>query len=148
MKVHEERGHGVEEAVTMPTPLERDPHEQPAVLERVRQVGGDDDRHVAVLVLGEPDHPDGGQAQPLQPLQDLVLAAAHLERLLLEGQEPAVDDDEADEVAGRPDRQLAQVELVRPPRLERGLPGQGEERRRGLAEPQARERLAQIRFRR
>ena len=62
------------------------------------------------------------------------------ERLLLERVGPPVGDEEADQVARRPDRQV--LELQRPPptsRLQRQLPGQVEQRPGAVAEPQPRE---------
>jgi hypothetical protein len=89
--------------------------------------------------------------------QDGELTRSHVTRKLLEGVLPVVDDEEADEVARRPDRQLLEVELVRRPVSERQLPRQIEQPVAGLAKAKARKRgqegrvarqIGQSRFRR
>jgi hypothetical protein len=111
--------------------------------------GRDQDPGLLIRALGEPDRPDGRQADVLQVEEGVVLAAGDLQRLFLERVERAVDDDEADEVARRADRQLAEDDLVRPPGAERQLPRKAEEALRRLPEPETGERCpAQRRFRR
>jgi hypothetical protein len=87
--------------------------------------------------LGDPDRHHRGKSNPLQVAQDVVLALRDLDRLLLEGDEVPVDDEEADEMARRPDRELAELQARRPVR-ERPLPGQVEQRS-GTPQPEARE---------
>jgi hypothetical protein len=81
------------------------------------------------------------------------LALGYAERLLLERIDRSVDDEEADEVAGRPDRQRPEVVALVGPVRERAVPGQVQQRRGVLAEPQLRKGrtdrgVGQMRFRR
>jgi hypothetical protein len=85
------------------------------------------------------------------------LACSDVERQLLQGVLVVVDDEEPDEVARWPDRQLLEVQLVRPPVRERQLPRQVEEPIARFAQPQTRKRgqvggvarqVGQSRFRR
>jgi hypothetical protein len=78
-------------------------------------------------------------------------------RELLEGVLAVVDDEEADEVARRADRQLLEMELVRSPLGQRQLPRQVEQAVAGFAKAKAREarqerrvagEIGQSRFRR
>jgi hypothetical protein len=115
----------------------------------VAQEFRDEDSGPLVRPLGEPDRPNRRQADVLQVEEGVVLAARDLERLLLERVERSIADDEADEVARRADRQLAEDDLVRAPGAERQLPRKSEEALRGLPEPETGERRpAQRRFRR
>jgi hypothetical protein len=81
------------------------------------------------------------------------LALGHAEWLLLERVDRAVDDEEADEVTRGPDRQRPEVVALVGPLRERAVPGQIQQRRGVLAEPQlgkgrADRGVGQMRFRR
>ena len=78
-----------------------------------------------------------GRPHALEVAQDGVFALGDVARLLLEGDQAAIDDEEADEVARRPDREVAELE-ARGPGRERQLPWQVEQTA-GAAEPEGRE---------
>jgi hypothetical protein len=103
----------------------------------VGEVLGGEDRVAALGRLGDPDGDDRRQAGRLEVQQDVVLTPPDIERQLLQGVEGAVGDQEANEVTGRPDRQLAKREPVRGPRGERLLPRQVDEGDRRIAKPEA-----------
>jgi len=71
--------------------------------------------------------------------QHLEFLVGDAERLLLERECQAVDDDESDEVPRRADRQVAELERPRRPVGERQLPRQVEQPRAAIAQPQLRE---------
>jgi hypothetical protein len=74
--------------------------------------------------------------------KDLVLPFGDPDRLLLQGDQAALDGEEPDEVARRPDRELLEVEPVGRPVLEGQLPGELQEHGGRLAEADAGERGA------
>jgi hypothetical protein len=89
--------------------------------------------------------------------QDRKLPRADVTRKLLERVLSVVDDEEADEVARRSDRQLLEVDLVRRPVREREFPWQIEQSVAGLAKAKTRKcgqegrvarQVGQSRFRR
>ena len=82
---------------------------------------------------------DRRQAGGLETQQDVVLAPADAERELLQRVEDAINGEEPDEMAGRPDGQLAEGELVGRPLGERLLPRQLDERDGRVTEAKARE---------
>jgi hypothetical protein len=121
------------------------------------EVFGDEDRGFALWRFGDADCLHGRQPDRLEVAKYGELACSDVERELLQGVLVVVDDEEPDEVARRPDRQLLEVELVRPPVRERQLPRQVEEPIAGFAQPQTRKRceirrvareVGQSRFRR
>jgi hypothetical protein len=71
--------------------------------------------------------------------QHVELVARDRQRLLLEREGQPVDDDESDEVPRRPDRQVAELERLGRPGAERQLPGQIEQPRATIAQPELRE---------
>jgi hypothetical protein len=71
--------------------------------------------------------------------QHRELPRADVTRKLLQGVLAVVDDEEADEVAGRANRQLLEVELVRSPLGQGQLPRQVEQPVAGFAKAKARE---------
>ena len=153
MEVDQERRHRVEEPVAVGLGGGRQAHQQAPVLQRVGQVGRDQDPFVALGRLGQPDRRDGRQLGGLEPAEDVVLVPSDLERLLLERVEDPAIDDEPDEVARRADRQLLEFSPILGPLTEGQVPGQTEQA--GSRRPQAemREaggpgRLDQSRFRR
>ena len=84
--------------------------------------------------------------------EDRELALRDDERLLLEGVDDAIDDEEPDEMARRADRQRPKVVALARPRFEGLLPRQVQQRRRGLAKAKpgkgCRAAVGQMRFRR
>jgi hypothetical protein len=149
VEVHEEAGHGVQQAIAVAAGSERDAHEETPVLEGVAEVLGDQDPLPRLGPLGDPHRPDGRQAGRLEVEEDLVLAAGDVEGLLLEGVEGLATEDEADEVPGRADGELAQHDPVGAPRGEGQLPRERQERLARLAQAKVREGApAQGRFRR
>jgi hypothetical protein len=103
------------------------------------EVLGDEDGGVALGCFGYPDRLDRRQPDRLEVAQDGELPRADVTRQLLQRVLAIVDDEEADEVARRPDGQLLEVELVRSPLGERELPRQVEEPVAGFAKAKARE---------
>jgi hypothetical protein len=71
--------------------------------------------------------------------QHVELGIGDAERLLLEREGQAVDDEEADQVARRPDGQVAELERLGRPRSEWLLPGQVEQACATVAQAQLRE---------
>ena len=70
--------------------------------------------------------------------QDFELVIGDTKRLFLQREGQAVDDEEADEVARRPDGQVAELERLRRPGSQGQLPGQVEQPSATLAQPQLR----------
>ena len=127
VEVDEEPGHRVEQAVAVRARLERNPHEEAAVLERVGEVLGDEDARIALRCLGEADRRYRRQALVLEVPEDLELAPRDAERLLLEREGRLVHVEEPHEVAGRTDGQRPEAMLPVGPVRERDLPRQVEE---------------------
>ena len=153
VEVDQEGRHRVEQAIPVRDRSRGQSHQQPPVLQRMGEVGGHEDGRRSLGRLGQADGLDRRQLDRLEVAEDLVLAPGDLERLLLEGVQPVVVDEEADEVPRGPDRQLAQVVVGRGPVREGALPGQPEQTRRGGAKSKVREgrgggEVAQSRFRR
>ena len=73
-----------------------------------RQVFGGEDGRVALRLLRQADRGHGRQAGHLEPAKDLEFGFGDPSRFLLERERPPVEDDEADEVSRRPDRQVAE----------------------------------------
>jgi hypothetical protein len=97
----------------------------------------DEDARVAFRRLGQADRRDGRQALLLEVSEDVELAAGDVQRLFLQSERGAGDVDEPDEMAGRPNRQLAELECIIRPVSERAIPGQIEQLGRGGAQTQA-----------
>jgi len=134
MEIDEQPGHRVEQAFAVRPRSERESEEEPPELERVAQVLRDDDGGLA----GRPNQAnrrDRGKPHAFQVVQDLVLTLAGVRGLLLEREQRAIDDQEADEMPGRPDRKIPESEIGRPLR-EPQLPRQVEQRA-GPAQPDA-----------
>ena len=75
MEVDEERRHRVEEPVAVDDRPGRQPHQEPPVLERLVEVGGQQDRLGPVGRLGEADRRHRRELGRLEPAEDLVLAS-------------------------------------------------------------------------
>jgi hypothetical protein len=73
--------------------------------------------------------------------QDVELRPSDRQGLLLERVRPIADDEEPDEVTGRADRQLAELERLGRPFGERALPRQIQEDPAAIAKPQPRKGL-------
>lgn len=71
--------------------------------------------------------------------QDLELGVCDAQGLLLQRKREAVGDEKANQVTGRTDRQIAELEGLGRPRREGLLPGQIEQTRSASAQPQPRE---------
>ena len=147
VEVDEEPGHGVEEPIAITARAEREPLEEPAVLEGVDEEVGDEDPGVPLRRLGEPGRRHGRQALLFQVPEDLELAASRLERLLLEGIESSAGLHEADEVPRWADVEVPERRVGVGPGGERQVPRELEQA--GVAGPQAEvgERLVRLRLR-
>jgi hypothetical protein len=100
---------------------------------------GHEDGGVAVGRVGQTDRRDRRQPGDLEPSEDVEFRRGDPVRLLLERVGVAVEDEEADEMAGWADGQVAEAEGRRRPIRERQLPRQLEQPRATLAQPQPRE---------
>ena len=76
----------------------------------------------------------------LQAAQHEELRLRHAQRFFLEGVGAAVDDEEADQVTGRPDGQLAELERLGRPVRECPIPRQVEQGAGAVAQAETRER--------
>ncbi|HWP62907.1 MAG TPA: hypothetical protein VNO86_05510 [Candidatus Binatia bacterium] len=103
------------------------------------EVAGDEDGHLPVRRLGEPDRFDGRQLELLEVPEDVEFPPGDGEGLFLQGEEGAIDDEEANEVPRGPDGQDPEGEPVGGPLGEGALPGQLEEARRRPPEAEVRE---------
>ena len=139
MEVDQERSHRVEQAIAVRPWPEREAHQETAILDRIREVLGHEDRGVAIDRVGQADRRHRRQPGDLEVSEYVELRRGDAARLLLERVGVAVEDEEADEVAGRPDRQVPEAEGRRRPLRERQLPRQLEQPRATLAQPQPRE---------
>ena len=143
MQVDEERRHRVEQPLAVRPGSEREPHQQAAVLDRVGEVLGREDRLVAARPRRQADGRDGRQTGRLEPAQDVELGGRDMDGLFLERDDPIVLDEEADEMARRADRQLPEGQAVRPVG-QRQVPRQVEQSRAAAAQSQAREARAEV----
>jgi len=138
VEVDEEPGHGVEESVAGRVRPRREAGQKAPVLEGVGEVAGNEDGRLALRRFGQADRFDGRELELLEVAEDIELAARDLERLLLQGEEAPIDDEEADEVARGADGQDPEAEPVGRPGGEGELPGEVEEGGRRGAEAEAR----------
>ena len=81
VEVDEEPGHGIEEAVAVAARLERHPHQEAAVLERVAEELGDEDRVALVGPLGDPDR----RGRPGSPACSMCRSASYSRRATSSG---------------------------------------------------------------
>ena len=139
VKVDEQGRHRVEEPVAVRPGSEREPHEQTAVLDRVGEVLGDEDGAIALRVLGKPGRGDGGQLRGLEAAQNVEFGPGHVARLFLEGERLAADHEEADKMARRPDRQVAECQVLVTPGRQWQVPGELEEPGAAVSQPKERE---------
>ena len=136
VEVHQQRRHRVQQPVAIWTGAEREAHQQPPVLDRIREVFGDQDRAVALGRRRQPNGRDGRQAGPFEVAQDVELRSRHAERLLLEREGQPVHHEEPDQVAGRSDRNVPEAQRIRRPGRKGRFPGQVEQLRATVAQPQ------------
>jgi hypothetical protein len=139
VEVDEERGHRVEQPIAIRPRSEGETAEEAAVLDRIGQVFGGEDRAIAVGGVREPDRGDRRQPGHLEPAQDIEFGRRDTTRLLLERVRPAIADQEADEVSRRADRQVAEFERVGRPVGQWQVPRQVEQVGAAVAQAKARE---------